>query len=386
MLVVVDDETSGAELARHPHGDILARLRAFSAYAYTCFNDSERQSSSKSNSSTEKLSAGEDFCRRLNLHSSTLQRCLDLRQQISRVLTKSSVTGEDSELAINSWWSLSPITDEEDVALRQIMLSGYPDSIAKKAPFDLIKSGSRRKRLTAYISCDASINEPLYIHPSSSMYRKDPSAPLPEYVLYDSLMKNKRGDMTYMSGVTVVQKQWIAAVGASSPLLKWSPPLASPPPFYDSEADAIICYSRPRYGPHGWELPAVRRHMIDCLASDAEQDRAEASTAAGFRKPDECHRWFARFLLEGCIFKDISDLSKLLTSENMLDAPSVITQMKPLPKVVNLLRALVAKSIASKRRLLEVLQSESTFLAPEIEDFLKPGFRAKFRTAWCLLV
>lgn len=383
------NEQKDADLSFHPHGDILARMRTFSAYAYTCCNSGDSRDypgANKNNPIVESRStAGDAFSRQHQLHQSTLQRSFDLRQQIAKVLAKSlpgNSTGDSNSeaSAVNSWWALSPVTVEEESALRQIMLSGYCDCIAKKAPIDLIKTGSRRKRMTAYVSCDSSIVEPLYLHPGSTLYRKDPAAPLPEYVLYESLLKNKRGDMTYMSGVTVVQKQWIASVGASSTLLKWSPPLQSPLPFYDNDTDSINCYCIPKYGPHVWELPVAKRRMIECTI---DLDREEVSSVPiGFRKKDDVFRWFARLLLEGRIPIGNAELKALLIADNMLDSPSIITAMRPLPKVINLVSSLTNYDIHSKSRLIEVLRTNPTFLAPDISEFLKPSLRSKFMVSW----
>jgi hypothetical protein len=51
---------------------------------------------------------------------------------------------------------LPPPTEVEETALRQILMTGFCDSIAKKLPVGIITEGSRRRKLTAYISCDPS--------------------------------------------------------------------------------------------------------------------------------------------------------------------------------------------------------------------------------------
>ena len=386
------DEKRDVDLANHTHGDILARMRAFSAYSYACCSSGDTRdfpsvNKNKNHAVVEmRHSVGDIFSRQHQLHQSTLQRSFDLRQQISKVLAKTlppdrtpSSPGAGSSQP-EEWWALAPPTAEEEAALRQILLSGYCDCIARKAPFDLVKTGSRRKRMTAYISCDSSITEPLYLHPGSTLYRKDPTAPLPECVIYESLLKNKRGDMTYMSGVTVVQKQWIPTLGASTTLLKWSPPLQSPSPFYDHETDSIICYCTPRYGPHAWELPVTKRPMIAC--SIVGQDRDDASVPVGFRKKDECFRWFARLLLEGRVLVENMEMKLLLTADNMLDTPTAVTALRPLPKVVNLIASLAHHGVNSKFCLFQILHTKPSFLSAEISEFLKPGLRAKFIATW----
>jgi hypothetical protein len=44
---------------------------------------------------------------------------------------------------------------------------------------------------------------------------------------------------------------------------------------------------------------------------------------------DDLYRWFARFLLEGKVLSELSDLASLLNDE-----PAIITRRKPMKKVV----------------------------------------------------
>lgn len=83
----------------------------------------------------------------------------------------------------------TPPTAAHEVALRQLVLSGFCDSIARKVPLGTIKSGPRRRRLTAYYSCNPALHEvPLYMHPTSNLFERDPTAILPEYIVYGSLV------------------------------------------------------------------------------------------------------------------------------------------------------------------------------------------------------
>lgn len=75
--------------------------------------------------------------------------------------------------------------------------------------------------------------------------------------MYSSLLKNDKGDCTYMIGVSVIQMSWIASLTIDCPLLKWSEPLESPSPFYDKESDTMMCYVTPTYGKFIFELTLV---------------------------------------------------------------------------------------------------------------------------------
>jgi ATP-dependent RNA helicase DHX37/DHR1 len=394
LLDVISDKEN--DLSYHPYGDALARLRAFSAYAFT-YHSLKRVSCNKSKLlGDNELYKMEEFCHQHHLHQPTIQRSFDLRNQLSRIFSRvfeqdmkpNDHNSINNSIDESSWSFLSPPSDTEEIALRQIIVAGYCDNIARKAPYDLIKVGSRRKRFTAYVSCDPNITGPIYIHPDSTLYHKDPTAVLPEYVLYESLMENTRGDYTYMTSVTLIRDIWIPSICYNSLLLKWSLPLSTPLPYYNNEKDCVMCYCIPKYGTHNWELPIVQRSMLECVKvsqiskSDNSRHDDKMVNSIGYRKQDEHIRWFARLLLEGKIILNNEKSKSIFHPANMKDSPSIITQMKLIPKVSNLLRSLVRYNISSKQSLIDQLKSIPSFLCDEIQEFLKLEIRQTFRMIW----
>lgn len=112
-----------------------------------------------------------------------LTKATDLQQQLNKLCSavfssNNSKTKSQSELST----VIEPPTKQEEIALRQILLTGFCDCIAKKIPpgssiLNAYLSNShgklsRRKRMTAYMSCDPNVTEPIYIHPLSSLYQK----------------------------------------------------------------------------------------------------------------------------------------------------------------------------------------------------------------------
>lgn len=363
-------------LSIHMSGDSLARLHAFSAFSYTYYSQNTTKPTKQSNKELPSKDV-EHFCKQNNLNFTVLNRSIDLREQLSRS-TINAFLGHQHDSKNNSfdcWSSLSPPNAEEEVFLRQVVMTGFPDNIAKKAPYDLIKVGTRRKRLTAYISCDPSIPGPIYIHPSSALYRKDPSSNLPEYIVYETLIQNSTSGFTYMTNVTIIRDNWIPSILSSCSLLKWSEPLISPTPYYDADADCIKGYSIPKYGQFSWELPVQKKRLSE-LVEDSNDKKA-----IGYRKIDEVYRWFARFLLEGKVLND-NRIKSILTKSNLKDSPTIITQMKPLAKVSNLLQSLIKLNISSKSQLLQVLSKNPLFLMEEIQQFLNIEVRSSFRSVW----
>ncbi len=64
------------------------------------------------------------------------------------------------------------------------------------------------------------MTEQLYIHPHSALYNTDPTADLPEFVVYGPLLTNDKGDTTYMTCVSVISAKWLNALSRDCPLLQ----------------------------------------------------------------------------------------------------------------------------------------------------------------------
>ena len=357
------------------------------------------------------------LCNAHGLHQTTLQRSLDLQGQLARTCAQifslvsddhvgqlSLSDKEDKHTRAMQWTmqlleqGIAPPSKQQEMALRQVLLTGHGDCVARRAPLGTIKTGSRRRRLTAYLSSDPALTqEPLYIHPQSVMYRSDPTADdLPEWVVYagpSALLKNARGDATYMTCVTPINQAWIPALLRDCPLLHWSAFLPSPSPSYDAKEDCIMCYTIPKFGAHGWELAPVKRPLAECLTSTSSSngvgDSANVNETApiGFRKSDEPFRWFARCLLEGSVLPElmVGGASAVLSRDKLKDAPIALTQMKPNARVSGLLRALVTRDVHSRKTLLMALQTDPQFLSSEIQEFLAVDSRKEFRKQWAKL-
>lgn len=277
-----DDDGKAGILRYHPQSDCLARLRAVGAFLY-CQLNSLGNDPKTINGNTRMHIAPQsaDLCQVQALSIPVLSKVLQLRhqlQQLSLSAQHGKVDFERVSTATIDAARIPPPSMEQETALRQIILSGYCDSIAKrvsittfKGYFESIgidmKTLSRRKRLTAYATCNPSIKEPIFIHPSSSLYRSDPTAALPEYICYNSLLRSHRGDTLYMSCCTVVSSNWLPELASDCPLLRWSAPLSSPLPEYDAHKDHVVCYAIPKYGAHSWELAPVKRIMLECYSS-----------------------------------------------------------------------------------------------------------------------
>jgi hypothetical protein len=265
------------------------------------------------------------------------------------------------------------------LALRQILLTGYGDSVARRVPTgsNLFSAEcSKRKKLTAYLSCDPSITAPLFIHPHSALFRKDPTAPLPEFLVYTELLLSEDGETTYMTGVTQISPNWISELTRDCPLLQLSSPLKVPSPFFDKKTDAIMCFISATYGIHKWELP-VREVEMQYL----KHNRA-AAAAKTVNDDTMVYRWFGRLLLEGKVLSHVVGLKKLFAVENMQESPHKLTESSVSRKMEDFVRCLVHHNVHSLATLRAQISIDRNFLSAQIQTLLKVKVRSKFVLLW----
>lgn len=67
----------------------------------------------------------------------------------------------------------------------QVLLSGFLDNVARRAPAGTVKAGSKLQRDCAYLSCNEAVTEAIYIKSSSVLFSRDPQD-LPEWVVYQA--------------------------------------------------------------------------------------------------------------------------------------------------------------------------------------------------------
>lgn len=332
---------SAAKLFHHSGGDVLARLQALGAFAYANRSATMVDEKAKRHRASPGLSESAiTLCQSQGLHAPTLLRTLELREQLQGICE--SVFAKES--VVDCSMPTSPPDAGQEIVLRQIITTGYCDCVARRVSAAVVVQRmkgtggniSRRKRLTAYLSCNPAVGDLLYLHPQSNLFRADPTAPLPEFVVYGSLIQSHNKTSTYMTGVSVLDAGWVAPIllsaGTPPTLLHFGAPLTSPPPHFDVTSDSVVCYCIPSYGTHHWELPPMKRPLLQ-FYSRKEDDTAtgrSSKTPVGYRRIDEPYRWFARFLLEGSLGLSIKGLPH---KSILKETAAVITQLKPSPKV-----------------------------------------------------
>ncbi|KAG9404769.1 ATP-dependent RNA helicase dhx37 [Aphanomyces cochlioides] len=311
--------------------DVLSMLRAAGAYAYS--------------------GGSSAFCTENHLHEKIMEQMLKLRGQLTTIVNK--LLGQELVLRPN----MPPPSDDEQDLLRQIIAAGFLDQVARRVPPGTITSGSKIERNCAYLSCNGTVTEPLYIHPHSHLFTPDPSR-LPQYVVYNNVVRTSRA---YMKTVTAIEPEWLFSVAANSPLCETSEPMQAPPPKYNASLDRVECFVKPMYGNHKWELPA-----------------AQVEFPAGQVKM----RWFGRFLLDGAV---VPSLKPFLVGK--LREPSMSLIKKKFDAKIQLLVSTLARhNVASRKALVAQWQSNPRFLLDEILNWVQDNHKASLKQQWKTLV
>ncbi len=145
------------------------------------------------------------------------------------------------------------------------------------------------------------LEEPLFIHPSSVLFKE-----LPLYVCYIDLVETSK---MYMKGkqqqVLVIKYSiglFICSEGLCEIEEEWLPiylenqcsflkPEEEPEPRFDSEKDTVVCFRKSTFDRVMWSIKATEVKYPLCL---------------------EKYKWFSRFLLEGFVFEFFKKYSNVL--------------------------------------------------------------------------
>ncbi|XP_029679744.1 probable ATP-dependent RNA helicase kurz [Formica exsecta] len=282
------------------------------------------------------------FCEKTGLRHKAVIEIRKLRQQLTNEI---NLNIPDLNLTINP--KMSPPTDMKAKLLRQIILAGMADQIAKKVSSDEIKEDQDKiKWKHAYRTSE--MEEPIFMH-SSCVLRKTN----PEWVVYQELYETNK---IYMRNVTAIEPEWLPKFAPT--LCNLSEPLIDPPPRYDRETGKIICRVCGTFGSAGWKLPPM--------------DIEHPLTVDGIK-------WFAFFFLEGQI---CPKLKRFVPS--LLTTPGSITKSwaKLIPRTQAIVQALLSHEIMSKDKLLQIWSSDKKFLLAPYQKWLPESAHMEVAFLW----
>lgn len=254
------------------------------------------------------------FCLENGLRHKAITEIRKLRIQLTNEI-KSNVP--DVEVIVDP--KLPPPSDLQAKLLRQLLLAGMGDQIAKKVHPSELKDGEDRAKFKyAYRAND--MEEPVFLHHSSVFKQK-----LPEFVIYQEIYETNR---MYMRGVTAIDPEWLPNYVPH--LCNLKEPLTEPSPRYEPQDGKVYCTVKGTFGRQAWVLPKVE---------------------VEYPKSVEAYKWFARFFLEGKVFKKLEKYSgQLLSSASIM----VKDWAKLQPRTQAMVKALVGRDIRSKEALEDV--------------------------------
>ncbi|XP_004531156.1 probable ATP-dependent RNA helicase kurz [Ceratitis capitata] len=311
-------------------GDPMVLLRAVGAAEYA--------------GSQGKLS---QFCTENGLRPKALTEVRKLRIQLTNEINL-NVSGVN--LCVDP--AMPPPTDAQARFLRQILLAGMADRVARKVSLADISDKEEKRRLKYAYNC-ADMVEPVFMH-SSSVLRGQ----LPEWVIYQEAYETQHGDGTkmYIRGITAIDPEW---------LLLYAPLLCNirdikeePMPRYKESDGKVYCFVESTFGKAGWELPLTEMEM-----------------PAG----EKACSYFGVFLLDGQVCPVLAAYkAKLKTTP-----PSLVKSWSNLNEsVVRFKRALSNKQINTRDKLHAEWAKDPNYLLEEYQNMLYNVSIAELSPKW----
>ncbi|ELU07825.1 hypothetical protein CAPTEDRAFT_170843 [Capitella teleta] len=281
------------------------------------------------------------FCEKYGLRFKAMVEIRKLRAQLTN--TVNSVLA-DAEISVDP--KMAPPTDLQAKLLQQIVLSGLADHVARKLPEPAKGTDDAKKLKYAYQSI--CLDDPVFIHPTSVLYKSDA-----EYIVYQSV---EDASKLYMKGISAIQAEWLPIFAPSR--CNFSKPLEHPAPRYQLSSGKVLCHSTSTCGPHGWQIPEV-----------------EMEFPVGVDR----FKWFGRFLLEGIV---CPQLEKFVPT--LLTAPLTMVKSwaKLQPRTETFLKALMAAQVDSKASLMAKWQKDPNFLLKEYSEWVPRVQHLEVEAKW----
>ncbi|KAK0076440.1 hypothetical protein PV325_005365 [Microctonus aethiopoides] len=282
------------------------------------------------------------FCEENGVRPKAITEVRKLRQQLTNEIVANI---PNSKLSIDP--HMSPPSDVEAKLLRQIVLAGMADQVAKKVqPDEMTNDEDKTKWRYAYKTTE--MEDPIFMHSSCVLRRTRP-----EWVVYQEIYEINK---MYMRGVTAIEPEWLPKFVPS--LCNMSEPLSEPPPRYDVGSGKVLCHMSGTFGRAAWELPPIELEYpmnIDGI------------------------KWFARFFLAGQV---CPKLKRFVPS--LLSSPSSINKSwaKLLPRTEAITKILLSKGVMSKEKLMEVWCDDQNFLLNAYQKWLPESAHGEVAILW----
>lgn len=190
------------------------------------------------------------FCEKNGLRPKAITEIRKLRVQLTNEINLSL-----SDVGLGVDPKMTPPTDHQAKLLRQILLAGMGDQVAKKISDDEMKDNEDRRRLKYGYRCPE-MEEPVFMHTSSVLKKSKP-----EWVIYQEIFELQNGDSRkmFMRGITAIEPEWLLIYVRS--LCNIRSVKEDPPPRYNQKDGKVYCHVEATFGRSGWELPLSEIEM-----------------------------------------------------------------------------------------------------------------------------
>nr|XP_011412430.2 probable ATP-dependent RNA helicase DHX37 [Crassostrea gigas] len=290
----------------------------------------------------EYQGASPEFCEKHGIRYKAMKEIRKLRAQLTNAV---NTVIDNANLCVDP--KLDPPNDLQAKLLRQIVLAGLADHVAKKCPDPAPNADEEAKKLKHAYFC-TELEEPVFIHPLSVLYKQKP-----EYIVYQYIQETSK---VYMKGISAIEPEWLPVFAPY--YCTFSKPLESPEPSYSSSKGQVVCHMTCTFSRCSWPVPPVELEYPEGL------DR---------------YRWFARFLLEGKVVPKLKQFGN-----DLLSTPVTMIKSwaKLQPRTEVLLKALVSKGVDNRDSLLKAWKTDSTYLLSEYSQWLPLSKHDDLKDCW----
>ncbi|RVE67907.1 hypothetical protein OJAV_G00086520 [Oryzias javanicus] len=238
---------------------------------------------------------------------------------------------------------MTPPTEHQVVCLRQIVLAGLGDHLARRIREEELLHPKWRNGYKTPL-----LDDPVFIHPSSALFKK-----LPEFVVYQEITETSK---MYMRGVSAVEAEWVPQFLPQ--YCHFGAPLESPLPWFCSSSGTVRCHCSSTFFRVGWQLPAIEMEHPEGL---------------------ERYKLFARFFLDGEVCPKLKKHCDYLLSN-----PSIMlkTWAKLQPRTEALLVPLVSKKVDCRDALLSTWNTDNKFLLSAYCQWLPESIHQEVAKTW----
>ncbi|KAL7885142.1 hypothetical protein AOLI_G00079120 [Acnodon oligacanthus] len=278
------------------------------------------------------------FCEENGLRYKAMLEIRRLRGQLTNAV---NAVCSDIGVCVDS--KMAPPTESQVVCLRQIVVAGLGDHLARRVQAEEILDPKWRNGYKTPL-----LDDPVFIHPSSALHKT-----LPEFVVYQEVMETTK---MYMKGVCAVQPDWIPKLIPQ--YCHFSGPEQNPAPWYCPLSGRVKCQQQSTFFRIGWKLPAI------------EMDHPEGI---------ERYKLFAKFLLEGQVCPRLQQYST-----HLLSSPSTMlkTWAKLQPRTEALLAALVSEKVDNRDSLEAAWKKKGKYLLSAYCRWIPESLHQEVTKSW----